>query len=160
MRITHEIYKCQLTGAVDLLKLSAILEKCVYTKTPFHSIQWKKYGGNFQLFSSSKIVCHGKELDKYLEELRGLGYAVRPNSIELVTKSATHRLSGRVDYYRLVGEMPGVEWHPELFHAPMLKRDGISYIIYQSGKTVITGIKTEDDAEAAMGVLLELELCL
>lgn len=160
MKITHEIYKCELVKPVNLLELHAKLENCIYSKSPFHSIEWKEYGGNCQIFASNKIVCHGKELQKYLQKLQALGYDVSWDKMRLVTRSASHRLSGPINYYVLTTEIPDIEWHPELFHAPILKRNGISYIIYHSGVVVLTGLKTEDDWDEAMSVLLELELCI
>lgn len=158
MRITHEIYKCQLTSSVDLQELSSKLDKCTYAKIPFHSIQWSRYEGNCQIFNSGKIVCHGTNLSLYLDHLRTLGYEVRGNTERLVVKSAAHKLAGKVDYYSLCVQIPDLEWHPELFHAPILKRNGISYIIYHTGNVVVTGLKTEEDLEEAASVLLDLEL--
>ena len=72
--------------------------------------------------------------------------------------SAVYTLRGKVDYCKIVQWMQG-SYEPEIFHAVGFIREGIHYTVYKSGKTIVTGIKSEKDLDNKVNaVLLELEV--
>lgn len=83
--------------------------------------------------------------------------------IKLVTASGVYQLNtgGTVDYLKLVRALPGFSYEPEYFHAPILKRQGISFTVFASGKVIITGVKSESLLyDVVLPTLLEMELLL
>ena len=45
-----------------------------------------------------------------------------------------------MDYHKFV-KIPGASYEPEIFHALGIRTKGLYFIVYKSGKVVITGIK-------------------
>jgi transcription initiation factor TFIID TATA-box-binding protein len=79
-------------------------------------------------------------------------------SIENVVASAT--LNQKVDLNSVVKGYPGVEYHPEQFPGLVfrLKRPKTATLIFNSGKMVCTGAKSEKEAKrAVMKVVKELK---
>ena len=102
------------------------------------------------LYASGKIIHHGDktQLRKYLRLLQKIGYHIRHYKIILVTQSATFTLP-KVNYTSLVENL-GAQYEPECYHACILKRNGMTFNIYKSGKVIITGIKNMDDVDATL----------
>jgi transcription initiation factor TFIID TATA-box-binding protein len=79
-------------------------------------------------------------------------------SIENVVASAT--LNQRVDLHAVVKSFPGVEYRPEQFPGLVfrIKRPKTATLIFNSGKMVCTGAKSEKEAlRAVMNVVKELK---
>lgn len=95
---------------------------------------------------------------QYARLLQKLGYPVRLTNVKLMTQSAIHTLKSFVDYGKLL-EL-GYSYEPCLFHAPILQRRGLSFIVYQSGKVIVTGLKTSKDYDNALAAILDIELVL
>ena len=156
MKYTHQIHLGELQDSLDLVTLD--LERAEIKKRPFYCIHWRQFECLCQLYPSGKVICHGS-FQVMMQYLEILGKPVK--EVRLSTMSAVHDLGGKVDYYKLCRELPGVSWEPEIFHAALLKRDHINFTVYQSGKVCVTGIKTLDEEdEIVMPTLLELELCV
>ena len=153
--ITHRVYMTDLKCAFNLRHIASKSRDVVLTSKPFTVLRWrhKKIGGTCMIYASGKIIHHGEkyQLRKYARLLQKLGYDVCLKYIKLLTQSATYTLPS-VNYSTLVKTM-NASYEPEVFHACILKRDGMNFTIYQSGKVVITGIKNIDDA---LGVLIEI----
>ena len=122
--------------------------------------------GNCLLFSNEKINYNGKcssltkgrlRLRRYARWLQKMGYPVRLTNVRLVTTSAVHQLSDRIDPTRFPKEF---SYLPELFPAVMFRRHGMHFICHLSGKTMITGITRSSDLDDIYSVLLELALYL
>jgi transcription initiation factor TFIID TATA-box-binding protein len=78
--------------------------------------------------------------------------------IQNVVASAT--LNQKVDLNAVVKSYPGVEYHPEIFPGLVfrLKRPKTATLIFNSGKMVCTGAKSEQEARrAVMTVVKELK---
>ena len=76
----------------------------------------------------------------------------------MITGSAVHKLSRKPDYRKIAEYMRG-SYEPKIYHAVRFIKDGIHYIVYKSGKVVITGIKSEKDLDVKVNaVLIELEI--
>ena len=152
MRITHEIYKTKLSIGVslDILELQIPATR---KKTPFDLLTWREFGGCCLIYKTGKIICHGNAVVAYCQQLQNLGYNTK--AIHIVTRSAVYTLHNPVNYRTYV--KLGFLWYPELFHAPMLKRNNKAYIVYFSGKVIITGIKTVEDYREVENTLTQIE---
>ena len=133
-----------------------------YRRVPFDRLLWRhrKIGCTCMIYSNGKIICHGGEdrLRKYVRLLQKMGYPVRMKKIKTFTGSAVHKLSRKPDYRKIAEYMRG-SYEPEIYHAVRFIKDGIHYIVYKSGKVVITGIKSEKDLDVKVNaVLIELEI--
>ena len=69
-----------------------------------------------------------------------MGYVL--SDLRVLTMSAVHTLSGRIRYPNLVMGM-GATYEPEVFHAAMIRRGGVHFTVFATGKVVMTGIKDE-----------------
>lgn len=159
MHTTHEIFHCDLGTNLDLFYLEKVLADAKLSSSRFNMLNVRSRGGLLQLFASGKAICHGNFMEQYIDSLEEVGVSMKPGEIKLSTRSLVHHLGTKVDYYQLAEEIPDVEWHPELFHAPMMRRDNICFTIFHTGNVVITGVKTEHDIEEIVWpTILELEL--
>ena len=150
--VTHRVYMTDIKCALDLRYIAQNTSDVVYTKVPFHVLRWKhkKIGGTCMVYTSGKIIHHGDkmQLRKYARLLQRLGYAIKMDKIILVTQSATFTLP-KVNYVSLVQNC-GAQYEPECYHACILKKNNMTFIIYESGKVIITGIKDINEADAAL----------
>ena len=86
-----------------------------------------------------------------------MDYPVRLTNVRVVTASAAHQLTERIDPTRWPKDF---SYEPELFPAVMFRRHAMHFICHLSGKTMITGIKRSNDLADIYDVLLELSLYL
>ena len=93
------------------------------------------------IYSNGKLICHGKKLQmrQYARLLQNLGYPIRIQNVKLVTQSAVYQMKNRVEYTKIV-KIPGAVYEPEVFHAVCIKRHGVHFTVYRSGKVIITGL--------------------
>lgn len=168
MRITNVVVQGELGCTFDLRELTHRLVNVRFDPRSFSGLIWQhcKIGGNCLLFSNGKINCNGKclslrdsrrRLRRYARCLQKMGYEVRLSNVRLVTVSAVHQLSGRIDPSRLPKDF---SCEPELFPAAMVRRHGLHFMCHLSGKTMITGIIRVSDLNYIYTILLEFELYL
>ena len=86
-----------------------------------------------------------------------MNYPVRLPNVRVVTTSAAHQLTDRIDPTRLPKDF---SYEPELFPAVMFQRHDMHFICHLSGNTMITEIKRSSDLDDICSVLFELALCL
>jgi TATA-box binding protein (TBP) (component of TFIID and TFIIIB) len=146
MRITNVVVQGELGCTFDLRELTHRLVNVRFDPRSFSGLIWQhcKIGGNCLLFSNGKINCNGKclslrdsrrRLRRYARCLQKMVYEVRLSNVRLVTVSAVHQLSGRIDPSRLPKDF---SCEPELFPAAMVRRHGLHFMCHLSGKTMIT----------------------
>jgi TATA-box binding protein (TBP) (component of TFIID and TFIIIB) len=168
MRITNVVVQGELGCTFDLRELTHRLVNVRFDPRSFSGLIWQhcKIGGNCLLFSNGKINCNGKclslrdsrrRLRRYARCLQKMVYEVRLSNVRLVTVSAVHQLSGRIDPSRLPKDF---SCEPELFPAAMVRRHGLHFMCHLSGKTMITGIIRVSDLDYFYTILLEFELYL
>ena len=119
------------------------------------------------MFSNGAINCNGRasyiregrqRYRQYARQLQRLGYPVSLKKIKMVTASASHSLSDRLDIMTLANERT-VVYEPELFPALSFKTDGVNFCFFHTGKVVITGIKCISHIDdVVLPTLIELEL--
>ena len=153
MHLTNVVVQANLACSIDLRALIYRLSNARYDPRSFSGLIWqhRKIGGNCLLFSNGTINCNGKclsiqearrRLRRYARVLQRMGYAVRLTQIRIVTASAVHQLSGRIDPRKLPMDF---SYEPEIFPAVMFRRNGVHYICHLSGKLMITGLKCSRD---------------
>jgi TATA-box binding protein (TBP) (component of TFIID and TFIIIB) len=165
MHITHEMHKSDLKCQLDLKYIAMKCRDAIAEDTPFRLVKWRhrKIGCLAYVYHTGVILCHGNkhQTRRYLRLIRKLGYSVpRHHTIQLVTSSAMHTLSHPVNYIKLHKSMANVSYEAEIYHAPILKRENISFTVYSTGKIIMAGIKSEDDInDIVMPTLLEIDIC-
>ena len=167
-QITNVVTYAELNCMFDLNTLARRLHNVVYNPHKFHGLIWKHRHicGSCLIFNKGKLVGNGTSswteakhsVRQYVRLLQKMGHPVQLKRIHLTTMSAVYTLANKVNYYKLL-EYPGTSYEPELFHALMLKKNCINFIIFQSGKVVITGIKEELNV-TVNPILMELELLI
>ena len=167
MRLTNVVYQANLNVQIDLNCLVHQLNNVRYNPRTFSGLiyQNRKIGGNCLIFSNGKINCNGacsdfgvKRLRRYARILQRLGYVVRLSEIRLVTASAVHKLSGRINVKSL-SRIPDFQYNPELFPAAMLRRQGIHFTCHLRGSVLITGIKHSTDLDnVVFPTMVKIEL--
>lgn len=168
MQLTNVVVLGDLKCTFDLRALTHKLVNVRYDPRFFSAmiLQHRRIGGNCLLFSNGKINCNGKcrsfqearrRLRRYARCLQSIGYEVKLSNVRIVTASAVHQLSSRID----PAHLPSCySYEPELFPAVMFRRHGMHFTCHLSGKVIITGIKRTSDEDDIYVVLLELELFL
>ena len=108
------------------------------------------------MYKAGAVICHGFNTAGYYSHLLELGYELSP--VTLVSKSAVHKLRGKVNYTTLVRELNCI-YEPELFHGATRHLDKLHLIIYHTGTVLVTGLRTEEDEDKALDFILQIELC-
>lgn len=115
------------------------------------------------IFRSGKIVCTGAKsesdvhaaLDIVFDEFRGLGLDVSDTpeiTIQNIVSSADLGQSLNLNAIAIGLGLENIEYEPEQFPGLVYRLDEPSVVVllFGSGKLVITGAKTTDDAERAI----------
>ncbi len=169
MFITNVVYGGDLNRRFDLTELAGRLSNVRYDPKSFPGLIWqhRRIGGNCLLFSNGKINCNGKarsfergkrRLREYARLIQKMGYDVRLTGVKLITASASHELSGPLRLHELARER-GATYEPEIFPALVVKRDGVTFSCFHTGKLSVTGIKSRRDiAHVAYPAFVEFEL--
>jgi transcription initiation factor TFIID TATA-box-binding protein len=150
MRLTNVVCAGELGCPIDLQQLTRHIWNAQYDPKQFGVIwQHRRIGGNCLVFSNGKINCNGKcasfkeereRLRKYARLIQKLGWNVHLQNLTYPTASAVHELSNPIKLER-IPDGAGFRYEPEIFPALMVRRDGIHFTCYFSGKIIITGIK-------------------
>ena len=168
MHLTNVVVQACLGCRFDLSQIAREITNVRYDPRNFNGLIWqhRMIGGNCLLFANGNINCNGKcssvragkeRLRRYARLLQRMGYAIKLQKIKLVTASAVHQLSERLDLERLQMDF---SYEPELFPAVMFRRQGMHFTCHFTGKVLITGIKRKSDIDIIYSILLELELYL
>ena len=167
--ITNVVVQTDLQASIDLKRLANYTRDIRYDPSKFSGAVWQhKYiGGNCLVFSNGKLSCNGnksinearRRLRQYCRIIQRLGIPVQLHKIEIVTMSAVHQLSDRLDFHQMCATL-GASYDTEFFNAAMMKKGRIHFNCFHTGKVVITGIRRMRDLDAVIyPALLELELC-
>ena len=169
MQLTNVVCSASLNCPVDLRALGSVLLNVRYDPTRFPGLIWqhRTIGGNCLLFSNGKLHCNGKattfregirRLRRYARVLQKLGIPITLRNVKVMTASAFHTLSAPLDFDTFIKERRP-EYEPELFPSVNFCQEGVTFSCFNTGKVVITGIKTETDIdEVVYPTLIELEL--
>ena len=102
------------------------------------------------VYGNGKIIHHGSkgQMRKYIRLIQQMGFKVSLKNIMLVTMSAVSHL--KTPNFKNLVQTFGATYEPELFNGCIVKHNNMSFTIYGSGKVIITGIKSIDDAIASL----------
>lgn len=154
---------------IDLRTLVNKTTNIIYDPSSYSGARWKhsKIGGHCNVFSTGKVMVNGKvnsifeaklRLRRYARLIQRLGWTVTLSEIEVITISASFKVEGSVDLYKVVRYYNG-HYEPELFPAAMFTKDTIHFTCFHSGSVLMTGIKTTQQLyDTCMPVLIELPL--
>jgi len=166
LQVTNVVVQAALHVTINLNHLANSSRDIRYDPTIFSGVIWqhRKIGGNCLVFRNGKVNCSGsksvqqakRRLRQYARLIQKLGsYDVVLGKIDLVTMTAVHQLSSRLNFLQMCKYL-GATYQPEIHNAAMLKRGKLHFNCFHTGKVVITGIK---DLNVIYPILLELELC-
>ena len=160
--ITHTAMSCELGCTIDLVRVASCSRDVVYKKVPFDVLTWhhKKIRCTCLLYRTGKMICHGNksQLRQYARILQKLGYPVHLSKVKLITQSAVYQLKNIVNYLEMA-KFSGAVYEPEICHALGIRQNGLYFIVYKSGKVVITGIKNQKMINDIVNpTLLEIEI--
>ena len=106
------VVQADLGCRLDRRVLTYRLTNASYDPKVCSAVVWQhqKIGGNCLLFSNGTISCNGKclslqdgrrRLRRYARKLQKMNYPVRLTNVRVVTASAAHQLTDRIDPTRL-----------------------------------------------------------
>ena len=158
--MTNVVLKTQLLTSnppIALTRLTRSLIDMIYNPSNFSVVVWKHrtIGGCCLLFSDGKMIVNGFEsvtLGKRAARLyarlvqRKIGDGVL-TPIVVVTMTLMADLKQKLCLESLAELLEG-QYEPELFNAMLLKKGKIHFSIFQSGKIVIAGVKSEKIIDA------------
>lgn len=170
-QIVNVVASTQLTESLDLYDIADILDKD-YEAEQFPGLTYRVDDPKVcvLLFRSGKAVATGaKSVDdihaafqKVHNELSDAGFELWPfdqDSIEIQNLVVTHNYGNTLDLSELIITMPfdKTEYEPEVFPGLIYRIDDPKSVclVFSSGKCVITGCKSLDEAEEATDHLVE-----
>ncbi len=126
----------------------------------------KKLNASFLLFDTGRVICTGTRSFKAAKEaiteltkrLRKLKISITKKPTMRVTNMvASGAVGGVLNLNRLVFKLDNTEYEPEQFpglvyHMP---KSHITYLLFSTGKIVITGARTEKEVKDALKILIK-----
>lgn len=160
--ITHRVFTADLCTELDLKKLCRDNVNTMLYKVPFKVLRWqhRRIAGSVQVYRTGRIIFHGlskKDLRRYARIMQRQGHSVRLKCVKNVTTSAVYNLRKNVCYGNICKHLDGSYYEPEIFHALKIRKGKLHFIIYKTGKIIITGINMYNDA-SVLETLLNLEV--
>lgn len=116
------------------------------------------------IFTTGKIICSGsksledakKAIKRTLEKIEELGVDVSSRTdVEVVNIVASANLNSKLDLNKIVFELGECEYEPEQFPGLVYRLDDpkVVFLIFNSGKIVCTGAKSEEMVAKAVARL-------
>ena len=141
----------------SLEMLAANLHEAEYEPESFPGLVYriKDPKASTLIFTTGKIICSGsksfdnakKAVEKTVEAFRDLGIEVKGKTdIKIVNIVASANLKSKLDLNKIVFELGECEYEPEQFPGLVyrLGEPKVVFLIFNSGKIVCTGAKSED----------------
>ncbi len=154
-KITNVLVAAKLGCQLDLSKLAAQFTNTVYNPRKMKCVVWnhRKIGGKqvvALVFGSGYLSVNGsksvheakKNLRKYARCIQRQGHVISytKSSIQSLSAVAVLPEGLKPDLYILAKKLGGV-YEPELFTAACFKFHRVAFLVFASGKIVITGIR-------------------
>ncbi|MGB9675211.1 MAG: TATA-box-binding protein [Candidatus Nanoarchaeia archaeon] len=151
---------------LPLERLAARLEKADYNPETFPGLILKLDSprANALLFSSGKIICTGtrnlKEakaaIDAIVKKVESIGLKVKGTpDIEVQNMVASGSVGGILNLNEIIMKFENTEYDPEQFPGLVYKlpNSHITFLLFGTGKIVITGAKSEKEIKEIVWVL-------
>ena len=172
MALKHEIVIQNVVVSADthmkfpLELLAQKLEGAEYEPESFPGLVYRvdKPKSSTLLFTTGKVICSGskslgdarKAIKRALEKIGEIG--IKPSNrvdVEVVNIVASANLKSKLDLNKIVFELGECEYEPEQFPGLVYRLDKpkVVFLIFNSGKLVCTGAKSEEDVDKAVNVL-------
>jgi transcription initiation factor TFIID TATA-box-binding protein len=143
---------------LPLERLAAKLERADYNPETFPGLILKidVPKASALLFSSGKIICTGtkslsearKAIDVIVEKLEAIGLKVKGEpEIDVQNMVASGDVGGRLNLNEIMIKFENTEYDPEQFPGLVYKLPSshITFLLFGTGKIVITGAKSEKE---------------
>ena len=146
-------------------------------------VRFKKPRASLHVYDSGKVLCLGalsiksaeRAIRKFVNLLRSHGiYVKRPRRVEVRNIIAIANLHGEIDLQRATWALsPGAIYEPDQFpgliYRPGSSHGALRILMFNSGKVVVSGARSEEEAREAIyeladelknrGLLLDEEFC-
>ena len=168
IKIVNVVVSTKIGDNIDLEEVAMILENAEYEPEQFPGLVCRLSVPKVALliFRSGKVNCTGAKskeeaeiaIKKIIKELKEAGMDVIENpdiKIQNMVATADLGIEPNLDDIALMVE--GTEYEPEQFPGLVYRLDDpkVVVLIFGSGKVVITGLKSEEDAKKALKKILD-----
>lgn len=156
---------------LDLNKLANTECNIVYNPSRFSAAVWhhRKISKCCLIFSNGKMICTGQSyneaksnIKKYARLLQKKGYVTQERvvvSIKKITMSMTYSFGKKVSLVTLSQEIGDALYSPDMYNGMIVKRSGVSIIVFTTGKVIITGVKSDKQVDRIiLPLILDIEL--
>ncbi|MCD6523430.1 MAG: TATA-box-binding protein [Thermococcus sp.] len=164
LKVENVVASIDLHGEIDVEKVANELDSVQYNPDVFPGAVYKmeSLGVTFLIFYSGKLVCTGaksvetirKATEKLKRTLESMGMKFREEpEIQVQNIVAAGDLGfGTLDLDIVALTLPNVEYEPEIFPGVVyrVKNSRMTVLIFNSGKVVVSGARTEEDIERAV----------
>lgn len=169
-RTENVVVSASVHRELPLEKLATQLEGAEYNPEQFPGLILKLPLGegrsSFLLFSSGKIICTGtRSLDEaknaikeVVSKIESLDLPVKEDpNVKVQNMVASGSVGGALDLNEIIFKFENTEYEPEQFPGLVyhLPNSHITFLIFGTGKVVITGGKSEGEMKKAVHVLRE-----
>ena len=151
---------------LPLEKLATKLERAEYNPEQFPGLIFKNDIPKFSalLFSSGKIICTGTKslreakiaIDVIIKKLNAISVKVTGEpEIEVQNMVASGSVCGKLNLNEIVFKFENTEYEPEQFPGLVyhLPESHITFLLFGTGKIVVTGAKSEKEIIESVYVL-------
>jgi transcription initiation factor TFIID TATA-box-binding protein len=153
---------------LPLERLAAKLEKADYNPETFPGLILKLDvpKASALLFSSGKIICTGTKslseartaIDAIIDKLENIGLKVKGEpEIDVQNMVASGNVGGKLNLNEIMIKFDNTEYDPEQFPGLVYKlpNSHITFLLFGTGKIVITGARSEKEIVESVYVLRE-----
>ncbi|EEB72945.1 TATA-box-binding protein [Thermococcus sp. AM4] len=168
LEVENVVASIDLHGKIDVERVASELDPVHYDPSVFPGAIYKmgSFGVTFLIFYSGKLVCTGaksvetikratEELKQTLESM-GMKFRGKPEIRVQNIVAAGDAGFRTLDLDTVALTLPNVEYEPEIFPGVVyrVKNSRITILIFNSGKIVVSGAKTEEDIQRAVNELI------
>lgn len=149
---TNVVVQSSVNIKISLRKLMDKITNAKYNPSKWSGLSWShpKISGTIMLFPNGTLICNGTKsfaqarqaVRQYARLLQRKGYHVKLSPVKLVTMSMLSDLGQDIDLKNLSQCYPGASWEPELFNGCSIKKKGVHFTVFSTGKVVICGVKS------------------
>lgn len=163
IKIQNVVVSANTHTRLSLEMLAQNLEDAEYEPESFPGLVYriKDPKASTLIFTTGKIICSGaksfstakKAIKKTIESFKKLGIkAGKRTTVEIVNIVASANLKSRLDLNKIVFELGECEYEPEQFPGLVYRLDQpkVVFLIFNSGKVICTGARSESDVELAI----------
>lgn len=166
IKIQNVVVSANTRTKLSLEHLATALEDAEYEPESFPGLVYrvKEPKASTLIFTTGKIICSGaksfgiakKAIKKTIEAFKKIGIKVgKRTTVEIVNIVASANLKSRLDLNRIVFELGECEYEPEQFPGLVYRLDEpkVVFLIFNSGKIICTGARSENDVALAVETL-------